>query len=139
MGEGSEAPFAQALDALAALMLDEPGADDRTGRAITALRAIDAKALLARALTMAATVDFAQGRLDQAEARAREAQRSAEIVGHASERVIALAILARVALMRGDQPAAARHVDTATAQLSGPHAVSRYARQMLSKAAPATP
>src|SRR5262249_13912943 len=41
MGEGSEAPFAAMLDALAAAVLDEPGADDRVSQALETLRAID--------------------------------------------------------------------------------------------------
>src|SRR5262249_30528561 len=58
MGEGSEAPFAAVLDALAAAVLGESGADDRLAQALHTLRSLDAKAMLSRALTLAAATDL---------------------------------------------------------------------------------
>ena len=102
MGEGSEGPFAAMLDALAATVLGEPSAEGRVAQALDALRAFDAKALLACALTMAAATDLGYGHLQQAAIRAEEALRAAEAVGRRSEIVMARVILARVALRRGE-------------------------------------
>src|SRR5262249_27394532 len=65
MGEGSEAPFAATLEALADMALGLSGAEDRVARAIGALRDIDAKALLACALLFAAAADLERGDLDR--------------------------------------------------------------------------
>ncbi|MGH7573742.1 MAG: hypothetical protein ACREM1_01235 [Longimicrobiales bacterium] len=51
MGSGSEAPFAVALDALARLGLNEPGAPQRFEVALAELRRIDSNRLLAYALS----------------------------------------------------------------------------------------
>jgi len=129
MGEGSEAPFATMLDALAATALGEPNAEDRTELALGILRDIDAKALLSRALTLAARTDLEQGHLARATTRAEEALHAAEVVGRRSEIVMALVILSRVALRRGDQAAAERYAQAAAADLRDPHAVAAHARR----------
>jgi DNA-binding SARP family transcriptional activator/tetratricopeptide (TPR) repeat protein len=128
MGEGSEAPFAAMLDALAATVLGEPNADDRVTHALDALRALDAKALLSRALTLAAATDLEYGHLQRAAARAEDALSAATVVGRRSEIVMALVILARVALRRGEA-AAERYAHAAAIELRDPHAVAAHARQ----------
>ena len=129
MGEGSEGPFAAMLDALAATVLGEPGAERRVTQALDALRALDAKALLSRALSLAAATDLGYGHLQQAAIRAEEALRAAEGVGRRSEIVMALVILARAALRRGDPAAAERYARAAAAELREPHAVAAHARR----------
>jgi DNA-binding SARP family transcriptional activator/tetratricopeptide (TPR) repeat protein len=129
MGEGSEAPFAAMLDALAARVLGEPNAEDRIDLSLGVLRGIDAKALLSRALTLAATIDLEHGHLERAAERAEEALRAADVVGRRSEIVMALVILSRVARTRGDQPAAERYAQAAAADLRDPHAVAAHARR----------
>ena len=132
MGEGSEAPFAAMLDALAATVLGEPDAESRIEHALASLRAIDAKALLSRALTLAAATDFEDGHLGRAATRAEEVLRAAEIVGRRSEIVMALVVLARVALRRGDAAAAERYAQAASADLRGPNTVAAHARRAAS-------
>ena len=129
MGEGSEAPFANMLDALAATILGEPDAENRIELALGILRDLDAKALLSRALTIAATTDLEQGHLARAAARATEALHAAEVVGRRSEIVMALVILSRVALRRGDRTAAERYAQAAADDLRDPHAVAAHARR----------
>jgi DNA-binding SARP family transcriptional activator/tetratricopeptide (TPR) repeat protein len=129
MGEGSEAPFAAMLDALAAAVLDEPGADDRVSQALETLRAIDAKALLSRALTLAATTDLEHGELQRAAIRSEDALAAAVAVGRRSEVVMALALLARIALHRGDTATAERYAQAMACELRDPHSVAAHARQ----------
>jgi len=117
------------LDALAATVLGEPSAEDRVAQALDAIRALDAKALLSRALTLAAATDLGYGQLQQAAIRAEEALRAAEGVGRRSEIVMALVILARVARRRGDPAAAERYAQAAAADLREPHAVAAHARR----------
>jgi len=129
MGEGSERPFSEVLDALAATVLGEPGAEDRVVQALDALRALDAKALLSRALTLAAATDLEYGHLQRATARAEDALLAARVVGRRSEIVMALVVLARVALRRGEAAAAARYAEATAIELRDPHAVAAHARQ----------
>jgi DNA-binding SARP family transcriptional activator/tetratricopeptide (TPR) repeat protein len=127
MGEGSEAPFAEMLDALSRLALGEGDANERVEAALGVLRRLDAKALLSRALTLAATADVNHGELERAGARAEEALTAAEIVGRRSEVVMALALLVWVGRRRGHTPAGYQQ-SLATA-LTDPHAVAWYVRQ----------
>jgi hypothetical protein len=129
MGEGSEAPFAAMLEALAAMVTGDRAASEHVEQALDVLRRIDAKAMLARALTLAAVTDLECGRLDLAAARADEALAAARVVGRRSEIVTALAILARVAARRGDSAAANRYAQAATDDLRDPDAVAAHARR----------
>jgi len=132
MGEGSEAPFAATLEALADMALGDAGAIDRVERTIGALRDVDAKALLASALLFAAAADVERGDLDRAEVRAQEALLAARVVGRRSEIVIALALLARVACRRADPVTAQGFANMAAAELGDPCAVAAYARRAAS-------
>jgi hypothetical protein len=129
MGEGSEAPFAAMLDALAETVLGESGADDRVEQALVTLRALDAKALLSRALTLAAATDLEYGHLQRAAIRAEEALSAANVVGRRTEIVMALVLLARVALRRGDAATAERYAQATALELRDPLAVAAHARQ----------
>ena len=131
MGEGSEAPFADMLHALSDRMLGEPAADDRVEHAMAVLRRIDAKALLSRALLIAAAIDLEAGNVDRAAARAEEALRAADVVGRRSEIATGLAIKARVALARRDPEAARSCLYAAEPDLRDPHAIAAHARRVL--------
>jgi hypothetical protein len=87
--EGSEAPFARALLALARRALDEEGAAEALERAIEELRGVDAKLRLAYTLTRAARLDLARGRAPSARERAREARAAAEALARPTEALLA--------------------------------------------------
>lgn len=128
MGEGGEMPAARALDALARLAGDAEGAGEGVERALASLRAADAKGMLAYALTFAADLDVAGGRLDAAASRAKEALAAAEVVQRRTQVTLARAILARVALARGDRDGAAAAIAPVRAEIDRPLAVSARAR-----------
>jgi predicted ATPase/DNA-binding SARP family transcriptional activator len=131
MGEGSEAPIAAMLQALTDWMLGEPDADGRVEDAIAVLRRVDAKALLSRALLIAAAIDLDAGCVDRAARRAEEALLAAEVVGRRSEIASGFAIRARVALAGGDLQAATRCLNAAGADLRDDHAIAAHARRAL--------
>jgi DNA-binding SARP family transcriptional activator len=135
MGEGSERPVADALEALARVSACIPGADDHLARATAKLREIDAKGMLSYVLVSAAELDLAAKRRDAARARAEEGLRAAELVDRRSQIALARAILARVALADGDADAATRHLEAASADLERPLGVSARARAALAQAA----
>ena len=84
-GEGSEKPFAIALDALARYQLQQLGAKDALEQALVTLRQIDAKRMLAYILIGAAQWDLDSGRIELANSRAEEALRMAQPIHHPSE------------------------------------------------------
>ncbi|WP_284615474.1 ATP-binding protein [Aquabacterium humicola] len=93
MGE-TDAPFAQALAALARLQRGDAAAAPSLDDALCALRTLDDKAHLAYALNEAALLDLAGGRREQAAARAAEALAAAQAVRRPTEVAVALATLA---------------------------------------------
>jgi DNA-binding SARP family transcriptional activator len=107
--EGSEGPFAHALDGLCNYALDDD--TEELDAALADLRVVDAKHRLAYILTRAAFLDCERKRLDDAMARAREALGYAEILERATETALAHALLAHVYATRGDQTAATKHTD----------------------------
>jgi predicted ATPase len=129
MGEGSEAPFAAVLEALANVSIDDPDADKAVADALTALRAVDAKALLSHALSLAAAMDLERGDVDRARLRAEEALAAAEVVGRRSEIVMALIVLARAARQKGDAAAVSRYARAASTNLQDPSSVASHVRQ----------
>jgi tetratricopeptide (TPR) repeat protein len=135
MGEGSERPVADALRALADCMLGDAAAGDRVDQAISRLRNIDAKALLARVLTIAATIDLQRGHQLRAAERAQEARRVAEAVGHRSEAVMAQVLLARAARDRGDAAEAKRWLDLSARDLAGRDVAAAYVHRAFQDAA----
>lgn len=118
MGEGSEAPFAAALDALARYMLRQSDADTRLEAALAELRAMDSNLLLAYTLTFAADIDLASGDPVAARRRAEEAAQVAERVRGRNMSVLAHALLARIARVAGPATAASHHLDVLRAELA---------------------
>ena len=131
MGEGSEAPFAATLQALADTISGEPDADDRVERAIQVLRDVDAKALLSRALAIAAAADLDRGDTERAARRADEALRAAEVVGRRSEIAMVLAIKIRLAIAQGDAAAASGFLNAVADDLRTPHTIAAHARRAI--------
>lgn len=89
--EGSEAPFARALDAVCEAALDDD--TDALERAFDDLRTADAKHRLAYALTRAAMIDHERGRFEQAIARATEALEHAQVLDRATDILLAHIVL----------------------------------------------
>jgi tetratricopeptide (TPR) repeat protein len=112
MGEGSEAPLALALEALANVALGSSDAAARLAEALDALDEIDAQAALAYALNAAALFDLRAGRLQSATERAKHAVRAAERVGRKTEVAFARALLAEVALAEGHHRAARAQIES---------------------------
>ncbi|HVY38071.1 MAG TPA: AAA family ATPase, partial [Polyangia bacterium] len=106
MTDGSEPAVAQALSALVARATGEADAAARLESAIAALVSVDAKAMLAYVLNVAATQDLESADVASAEARARRALAAATAVGRRSEIAIARALLGRAAVARGDRATA---------------------------------
>jgi DNA-binding SARP family transcriptional activator/tetratricopeptide (TPR) repeat protein len=94
---GEDAPFAEALGALAALRAGAPGAEHRHDAAIARLRAVDDKGYLAYALNAAARHHLDAGRVAAAQQAAAEALSAASAVGRGGEAAAARATLARAA------------------------------------------
>ena len=90
MTGGSESVKADMMRALARLIAGDP--TDLEG-ALARLREADSKSDLAWALTLVAEIELRRGQTDAARAHAEEALAAAEVVGRASEAVIADAIL----------------------------------------------
>jgi DNA-binding SARP family transcriptional activator len=128
--EGSEAPFARALLALAAYAREAAGG---TGEdldcAAEALRQVDAKFRLAWVLTRAAERDLARGDAARAQVRAAEALDLALAVRRPSEAALARSQLVRAAEAFGDAAAARRHREALRRE--PPHPVSAAARRAL--------
>jgi DNA-binding SARP family transcriptional activator len=118
MGEGSEAPFAAALDALARYMLRQPDADASLEAALAELRSIDSNLLLAYTLNFAADIDLASGDPVAARRRAEEAARVAGRVRGRNMSVLAHALLARIARAAGPAAAVSHHLDVLRAELA---------------------
>jgi DNA-binding SARP family transcriptional activator/tetratricopeptide (TPR) repeat protein len=122
--EGSEAPFARALQGLCRYAMDD---DDSTlDAAIEDLRVADAKHRLAYVLTRAALVDVERARTEPALARAGEALRCATALERATDMLLAHVALAKAHRAAGDVDASAPHVE-AIARLDGA-SVARWAR-----------
>ena len=137
MGEGTEGPAAEALEALARVALGEATAERRLERALDALREVDAKGMLAYVLTLAAEIDRGRGAIDRARARAEQALSAAQIVARKSLVALARAVLAEIALASGDRDAARAHVDATRDDLTAPHALSARARAAIERVAAA--
>jgi DNA-binding SARP family transcriptional activator len=122
--EGSERPFARALDALCHYAIsNEPGLLES---ALHDLRAADAKHRLAYTLTRAALIDVERGRSADAVARAREALGYAEALDRATEVLLAHVALARACRAESDTTGYAEHVAAVTRLEAAP--VAEWAR-----------
>lgn len=125
--DGSEAPFAHALTALARYGQGCGQALAELETALEALKLADAKHRLAFALTRAAAIDLCQGRADAARGRADEALRIARLLERPSEIALALVTSARAAAALHDAPAF-RH-DTAALHRIPLRGVSAHVRR----------
>ncbi len=130
--EGSELPFARALEALCRAEAGEPAGLEDLPRALDGLRAADAKQRLAFLLLRAARLDLTRGDAATARSRAQEALALAAALHLASDAVLARALLAQSTEALGDEPASREHrgalADTSRAILS---AAARLARDAL--------
>jgi DNA-binding SARP family transcriptional activator len=106
--EGSEAPFARALVALARHALGEAGATPALDSALEELRVVDAKLRLAYTLTRAAQIDLEHGEGARARALAGEACRAIAALGRPSETLLARVTLLRACRSVGDEAEAER-------------------------------
>ncbi|WP_187329285.1 AAA family ATPase [Halomicronema hongdechloris] len=105
-GEGSEAAFAEGLSALAQYQLGHTDAAARLESALTTLRQIDAKRMLAFVLTAAAESDLQREHPETAIPRAEEALQVAQIVDYPSSIALAWAVLIRATV--GIEPDSAK-------------------------------
>ncbi len=133
MGEGSEVPFAETLEALARFTLGEAEAEERLEQALERLRAADTKGQLAYALTLAAELDAGRGAMERAERRAEEALRAAEVVERRSDAALAKVILARLARARGEARVAAACLAEFEPHLTTPLGLSARAAAALAR------
>jgi hypothetical protein len=122
--EGSERPFAHALDALCHYALADDAAPLEA--ALKDLRAADAKHRLAYTLTRAALLDVERGRPQDAIARAGEALGYAEALDRATEIVLAHAALAHACKAIADTAGYAKHVAALKSLARAP--VAQWAR-----------
>ncbi len=132
--EGSEAPFARALEGLCRYALED--CPEGLAAALEDLRVADAKHRLAYTLTRAAELDIERGRFHDAVARAEEALRCAETLQRATETMLARLALARASGALGDEAAREMHMNAIAALDEA--AVARWARARMSAAMAAT-
>ena len=102
LGEGSEQPYATAIDALGAIARSDPNGDALLDGAVADLDRIDARFLVPDLLGIAAEIHHRAERLDLANDRARRAQEVAEEVSRPCEAARAHALLACIAAQQGD-------------------------------------
>jgi len=114
--DGSERPFAYALDALCEYAVTDNALPLQT--ALVQLRAADAKHRLAFTLTRAARLDLDRQRPETAITRAGEALSCAEALDRPSEIVLAHVVLAQARRAQGDLAGYAAHI-AALAGLEG--------------------
>lgn len=107
--EGSEEPFARAIEALTRASAGEDGAHDDLERALGDLRDADAKQRLAFVLVRASRLDLQLGDARRAQSRAEEALALAEAMRLPSDMALARVALVRAADAAGDVRAARTH------------------------------
>jgi DNA-binding SARP family transcriptional activator len=132
--EGSERPFARALDALCHYALAGDGAPLEA--ALVELRAADAKHRLAYTLTRAALLDLERRAPEIAIVRATEALAHAEALDRATEIMLAHTALARAHHAINDKPGYTKHVAALASLEHAP--VARWARDRAAALAVAT-
>jgi hypothetical protein len=103
--EGSEAPFARTLAALARYGTGEHDQSELLA-GLEALRLADAKYRLAYALTRAALLDVACGEIERALLRAQQARPIAELLERPSEQWLSLVLTVRAASELGEREVA---------------------------------
>jgi predicted ATPase len=128
LSEGSEVPAARSLEAIARISCGDQSARVELEESIEALRAVDAQGLLAYVLSCVAARDLEERRLDDAERRAVEAARAAEVVNRRSLVAFSRVLLGRIALLRGDAGRAEAELAVVRTELGQPFALNAYAR-----------
>jgi DNA-binding SARP family transcriptional activator len=128
--EGSEAPAARALSALAATQAGE-APEGELVVALDALRQADAKHRLALVLNRAAVLDLARGAAERAAERAAEALQLAELLQHPTERLMAHVVLAQVARAQGEAERESHHL--AALRAAPMHGVAAHAQRAASR------
>ncbi|MDB4892503.1 MAG: hypothetical protein JWL61_4358 [Gemmatimonadetes bacterium] len=122
LGEASEKPFGEAIDALAALSTSSDGdtanvaASAQLDCALRALDELDAKGSKSYVLNAVAAWHLAHGRNVEAGKAATTALDASETVGRRSEAIVARALLARAALREGRLEEAAQLSDLNAAE-----------------------
>jgi DNA-binding SARP family transcriptional activator len=135
MGE-PQAPFAQALGALARLRSGDAGAQCDVAASLDALRERDDKAHLSYALNEAAALALDAGRLEEAASRAAEALAAAQMVRRPSEIATANAYLAAA---RGDTASLAQLKALSPPSARAAAALEAAARRVPTVASAASP
>jgi hypothetical protein len=135
MTEGIEGAIADALEAVARMASAVPGADAHFERAVSRLREIDAKGMLAYVLVAAADIDRLAGRAERAQARAEAALSAAQAVQRRTLVASASALLAEIALARGDRAGAAALLRTLDEDVASPAALSERVRARIRRVA----
>jgi hypothetical protein len=127
--DGSEAPFARALNGVCTYATDDDAS--ALDAALADLRVADAKHRLAYVLTRAALLDYERGRADAAIARAVEALAYASALERPTEMLLAHVVLALGHRARNEQARAREHGVAAARLLEGN--VAQWARERASQ------
>jgi DNA-binding SARP family transcriptional activator len=133
MGDPSKVAAAKAVSALAAYAREPEISSDSLHDALEGLRRVDDQTLLAVVLSYAAERDLTTGRFTVGRRHAVESLAAAELVGHASQRSIAHALLARLDVASGDVAAARDHL-ARVSEFSGPERISARAERAVAAA-----
>ncbi len=131
MEEGSEAPFAAALEALARIAAGENGAAPDLDDAVRRLRQVDSKWMLAYAQNEAAVHDLAAGEFQQARRRATDALAASKAVDYRSEGALARAILIRTGPGATETAGSKSKPNDAITDLAGTRNLSARARRLI--------
>jgi hypothetical protein len=134
MTEGSEGAITGALEAIGRAARRPVDGDERLEAALTRLRDVDAKGMLAYVLAAAAEIDREAGRRARARERAVEAVAAAEVVGRRTLVAWARASLAQLAMDGRDVREARAHLGAITPDLKKPMGISARARIRVDRA-----
>ena len=134
LGEASEGPLGDIIEAIARRELRQTGASLAIDSALDALAALDAQAYLGEAYCLAAESDLNAGDAREAKRRARRALKAAEAVERPTYIVWARALLAQSAFVLGNCDEARRHVSAAMPLLETEPFPSVHARSRIAAA-----
>ncbi len=135
MGEGSETPFAKALQALALCRTGKTDASEMLDQQLGILRRLDSKWMIAYLQIMAAEHDLSLAVYQTARNRAKEALDAASCVGRFSEIALACSLLIQISLEEGTTDSIHEVLSPHRKQLKNPSLLSNRASEALEKAA----
>ena len=135
VGEASEGPFGEIVEAIAQRHLGRPGGALDIDGAFDVLYALDAQAYLGEAYCLAAESDLQAGDAASAQCRAERALKAAKKVERPTFIVWAYALLARAAVELGHRDEARSHVDSALPLLETEPYPAYHARTRIAAAA----